>query len=97
MNVANFATVANAGLTKFIVLPVLTIVNASQPLTFARTTKQVCRWKGTTGLGPGGPVTAFMCITYQNVWSVASLSFTGHSAIIRGVTPFASSSSGGRF
>jgi len=82
MNIVNLAMVANAGLMKFVVLPVSTIVNALQPLTFTHTTKQVHRWKGTTGLGPGGPVTAFMHITYQNARSVASLSFTGRSAII---------------
>jgi len=82
VNVVNLAMVTNAGLTKFVVLPVSTIVNTSQLLTFTCTMKQVHRWKGTTGLGPGGPVTAFMRITYQNVQSVASLSFTGHSAII---------------
>ena len=82
MNVANLTMVANAGLMKFIMLPVLTIVNASHLLTFARTTKQVHRWKGTTGLGPGGPVTVFMHIAYQNVQSVASPSFTSHSTII---------------
>jgi len=81
MNVASLATVTNAGLMKFVILPVSTIVNASQPLIFACTTKQVCRWKGTTGLGPGGPVTVFMRIAYQNARSVAS-SFTSHSAII---------------
>ena len=97
MNIANLATVANAGLTKFVVLPVSTIINASQPLTFACTMKQVCRWKGTTGLGPGGPVTVFMRIAYQNVWSVVLLSSTGCNAIIRGVAPFTSSSTGGRF
>ena len=64
VNVASLAMVTNAGLTKFIILPVLIIVNALQPLTFAHTMKQVHRWKGTTGLGPGGPVTAFMHITY---------------------------------
>jgi len=97
MNIANLAMVTKAGLMKFDMLLVLTIINASQPLTFARTMKQVHRWKGTTGLGPGGPVTVFMHITYQNAWSVVLLSFTGCNAIIQGVTPFASSSSGDRF
>jgi len=97
VNIASLAMVTNAVLTKFVMLPVLTIVNTSQPLTFAHTMKQVRKWKGTTGLGPGGPVTVFMCITYQNAWSVASLSFTSHSTIIQGATPFTSSSSGGRF
>jgi len=96
VNIASLAMVANAGLTKFVVLLVSIIVNTLQPLTFACTMKQVCRWKGTTGLGPGGPDTVFMRIAYQNARSVAS-SFTGCSAIIRGATPFASSSSGGGF
>jgi len=43
MNIANLAMVTKAGLMKFDMLLVLTIINASQPLTFAHTMKQVHR------------------------------------------------------
>ena len=52
MNAASLATVTKAGLTKFIVLPVSTIIKALQPLTFVCTTKHVCSLAGTNGQRP---------------------------------------------
>ena len=90
VNAASLATVMKAGLTKFVVLPVLTIVKASQLLTFACTTKHVRNLVGTNGLGPGGPARASIRIAYLNTRSVGSAA--GHSAIIRGPDPLVRSS-----
>ena len=82
VNAASLTTVAKAGLTKFIVLPVSTIVKALQLLTFAHTMKHVHSLAGTNSLGPGGPTIVSIHIVYLN--AQPAVSAAGHSAIIQG-------------